>query len=168
METIILDDRNVKIDIKQENYAYSSLYNSYKPDPAWCYQDANGHIHRWDLAAKKVHTIKTVIDAVHDHYDDGDHWTTEETHEECILCGEHIEPGYLIDVPAGQMQYIPTAKSFSGSYSPKDGEYWPKIEETHHFKMNIYEFDAIITGFDIEMHKAPVFHFSGIGKMVGS
>lgn len=172
MDTIILDDRNASIYFKQESYSYSSIYNTYKPDPAWCYQDAKGHIHRWDLATKTVPTIKKVVDEVHEHCDeDGECWTTEDSHQECILCGEHVEPDYLIDIPAGRMQDVPLRRGFSGRYSPKLGEECPELGYKRHFKLSAYEFDAFVTDISI---LTPVTHpnesgitvrFSGIGEM---
>jgi len=144
MNTICLDGHDTKINERQSFLTYSSLYDSYKPDPAWCTQDAKGHIHRWDLAAKKVHTIKTVVDETIEHYCDGDYWTEDITHQECIECGEHIEPGYLIDVPAGQLQSIPTLRGISGSFKLLENEPVPNLGEKYNFAIGSTIFETYI------------------------
>jgi hypothetical protein len=145
MKTIDLTDRDVKIEISQDSVSFSSWNNTYKPDPAWCLQDSAGHIHRWDLAAKKVHTIKTVVDEVFEHWDDGDYWTTEETHQECVRCGERIEPGYLVDVPAGQIVLVPTLKRLSGSYALGENDIFPEMGERYAFIIYGETYEAYIT-----------------------
>lgn len=119
---IDLTTRNATVNIESIGKNICSLYDSYKPDPAWNYQDRAGHIHRWDLAAKKVHSIKRVIDQVIPHCCDGNYWEEEISHLECRECGEVIEPGYLIDVPAGFPVSIPTSRSVEGSFELLPGE----------------------------------------------
>jgi len=63
-----------------------------RPDPSWTYTDRAGHEH----SARIPGTLRWVEDGV-DLVDDGDGYTDEMPfgHQECIRCGEHIEPGMI-------------------------------------------------------------------------
>jgi hypothetical protein len=164
---IIADQNsNFSIRIAQEHDSIRSSYNSYKPDPAWNYTDEAGHVHRWDLALKKVHTLKYVVDRVIPHCCDGDYWETEEGHQECIDCGEHIEPNKIIDVPARQPIHVPLLKHWDGwiKLASIPGEY--VSGEPVHLTFGNRHGDVVITGFGTETGANGFkVYFSGVGEL---
>ena len=101
------------------------MYDSYKPDLGWVLRDDMGHIHKWENGV--VPTLKTVVDERIERCEDGDTWEEIISHRECALCGQHIVPGYVIDVPAGQVVHIPTTCHISGSYTLKPEEDSPLL-----------------------------------------
>lgn len=140
----------IDLSFGQDYMDMCSMYDSYKPDPDWVFQDEAGHIHKWinDL----VPTLKTVIDERIERCDeDGDTWEEIVSHQECDLCGQHIAPGYVIDVPAGQLVYVPTNRHVSGSYRLNPGEAAPEMDGeivTFHHHDTTFEarINAIIDG----------------------
>jgi hypothetical protein len=144
MKIIDLNRPGTKLNIGHDHNTYVSMFDSYKPDPEWNCQDEKGHIHRWDLALKTVTTLRTVVDETIPHYRDGDYWEDVISHQECIICGEHIKPGYLIDVPACEVRTIPTLKRISGSYVLNPGEELPDGKQS--FEYQDQAFDAYIIG----------------------
>lgn len=79
------------IEMRANPIEVTSYDNSY-PDPDWQFTDAQGHHHyRSPREGKHYPTLVTVIDCeATDDYN-------EEWHYECVICGEHIEPGYKDD-----------------------------------------------------------------------
>jgi len=145
MRTIILNGRQKAMVQESQNVeSFCSCLDSYKPDPAWNYQDSHGHVHRWDLALKTVPTIKHIVDEVIGHCDDGDYWESYVSHEECTICGDRVEPGYKIDVPAFMPVLCPTLKSISGSYETAPGDDLPELGAKCEFIMNEMKFIAYI------------------------
>lgn len=63
-----------------------------EPDPNWLYIDAEGHEHRW--WHDRTPTLQQIIDIPSSGDPGEDDWTPAVTHLECIICGEHIEPGW--------------------------------------------------------------------------
>ena len=144
MKIIDLNRPGTKLNIGHDYNTYVSMFDSYNPDPEWNFQDEKGHIHRWDLALAKVATLKIVIDEIITHCCDGDYWEDVISHQECVICGEHIQPGYLIDAPAGEVRTISTLKRISGSYVLNSGEELPDGKQS--FKYQDQTFDACISG----------------------
>lgn len=77
----------------------------HRPDTAWRFIDSQGHSHRWfadgvpadrysPTAKHSVPTLKWVKDGVA-YFEDGEPYYVG--HNECIECGERIEPRYKAD-----------------------------------------------------------------------
>lgn len=69
-------------------------------DPHWRHTDGAGHPHHYERAGEPYPTLRYVIDA--EHWCDGvsegweehdPHMHVDESHYECLICGEHIKPG---------------------------------------------------------------------------
>jgi hypothetical protein len=76
------------------------------PDPKWRYTDARGHKHHRE--ASEWPTLRWVVDRTYwcetclDEHGEG--------HYECRKCGEHIEPGMVMEPPA--TKFIPGPKRY--------------------------------------------------------
>lgn len=71
-----------------------SSYDNNYPDPDWRFTDGRGHSH-W-RSKKEDNPYPTLIWIVDDPgYDgDDDYYCPPRGHYECVICGEHIEPGF--------------------------------------------------------------------------
>ena len=78
--------------------------DTYKRDLAWCYSDKAGHEHRWD--GEQLPTLRWVVDEPEGIDSEGEEWP-EQGHWECALCDERVEPGYVVEYPAGSVVQIP-------------------------------------------------------------
>jgi dsDNA-binding SOS-regulon protein len=80
--------KKYSMEVNRHQNAMYSLGPSYEADESWKVLDSNGHLHAW--LGKELPTLKKVIDqGAVELYDD---YVPEESHYECVLCGEHIEP----------------------------------------------------------------------------
>lgn len=96
MPTQLTTRSRYSIDVQTERIEVTSL--APRPDPSWEYTDHQGHVHRW--VDGEVPTLRWVEDGV-ELIDDGDGYFDEEPygHDECAVCGEHIEPGLMAPPP---------------------------------------------------------------------
>lgn len=95
------------------------------PDPEWAYTDNEGHEHRaYPESTDKPTwpTLKRVVDETY--------WCEtcrdehEDTHYECAICGETIEPGIIHKGPEEKM--IAGPPSFKINGMPVSRETWDK------------------------------------------
>jgi hypothetical protein len=94
----------VSIDMQRDVIDVTS--NHYTADPDWRHTDRQGHEHRYE---RGYPTLDLIVDASHwcmgneGLYAHDQHEAVDESHYECLLCRETIEPGLL---PPGYPQTI--------------------------------------------------------------
>jgi hypothetical protein len=76
-----------------------------RPDRSWRYTDRESHEHYWQDGYP---TLTRVVDETYWCADCGDEHT--ESHLECPLCGEHIEPGTV--GPSTFREFMPGRTSY--------------------------------------------------------
>jgi hypothetical protein len=93
-----------------------------RPDQKWRYTDEQGHEHSWQDGYP---TLRTVVDDVY--WCEGCQDEHEETHLECSLCGETIEPGMV--GPSPFREFIPGRTSYYLDDEPISEERFRELME---------------------------------------
>jgi hypothetical protein len=90
----------------------------HRPDTAWRFVDANGHVHQWFVGGKVAETyrpdVKLETPTLVWVKDGEEYWEDDDEphpvgHLECGQCGEHVLPGYTADA---YTQYIPGLRHY--------------------------------------------------------
>lgn len=81
-------------------------------DPKWTFTDEAGHEHRYVDQRPYYPTLREVVD--HTYWCDTCRDEHEYTHMECVVCGEHIEPGTMFEGP--RTLHIPGMRTATAVY----------------------------------------------------
>lgn len=87
-------EEEVSIEVRSNPITVDSALGTSDPDLTWDYTDEAGHYHWWVNEGDRPRT-PTLIEV-----DDETYWCPDcrddhtDSHLECRICGEHIEPGY--------------------------------------------------------------------------
>jgi hypothetical protein len=81
-----------------------------RPDPRWTYTDQAGHQHRYDKTAPGHYYPTQVVVTEEPYWCPDCHDEHSDSHYECPLCGEEIEPG-LVSAPLYR-EYMPGLASY--------------------------------------------------------
>lgn len=121
MAMFTMSGRRVDIQVVTEPIDVTSEHETF--DPKWRAADSNGHEHYYEYE-HGYPTLRYVVDA--SHWCDGTegyqrhepHEQIDEAHYECLICGEHVEPGTL---PPYTPQWIPGTISATATATLDDG-----------------------------------------------
>ncbi len=92
--------------VSEQMYDLIDVTSLRRPDTAWQFVDAHGHMHRWFNGSEPATTYnpesKYTTPSLKWVKDGESYWPDDDEphdvgHLECSECGEHIKPGYRAD-----------------------------------------------------------------------
>ena len=95
----------LEIRFHQETEVVETMHGTRKPDISWLHFDKNHHAHAWD--GDKLPTLGEVVTGkawIGDEYDSQEIDVTE---YRCLVCGEVVEPKYVVDYSPTYVQGPP-------------------------------------------------------------